>query len=104
MNKPPGNFEQPRRSPDNPNGLFRVILDPSFTDIEPDFHRRLAIAAADIQVYVTDVAGVDKDMADSIAARAVQEVLAATAITLEPQEWQRIFAEATRFVEMSDTQ
>jgi hypothetical protein len=88
------------RSPDNPNGLFDAILDPSFTDSVPDFNRRLAIVSADITIYLTDVLGVDKEMAGIVAARAVQETLAATAITLESSELTAIFTESERLTNL----
>lgn len=70
------------RSPENPNGLFEAILDPSFSEKVPELDRRLAYVSADLQVYLMDVVGVDKDMASIVSARALQEVLSAVDVHL----------------------
>jgi hypothetical protein len=88
------------RSSENPNGLFDAILDPAFTDVVPNFDRRLAIVSADITIYLTDVLGVDTEMAGIVAARAVQETLAATAITLQPSQLSAIFTESERLTNL----
>lgn len=90
------NSERYERSSENPNGLFEAILDPSFMDKVPELERRLSIATADIQVYLTDVVGVDKDMAGVVAVRATQEILAAAGVNLEEEEKVAIFIEADR--------
>lgn len=97
---PEFNSEEYVRSQQNPNGLFDAILDPSFTDKVPDFDRRLAIVTADLEIYLTDVVGVDKEMAGIVSARALQEMLAATAITLEKEEITAILTEADRLTNL----
>jgi len=85
------------RSPENPNGLFEIVTDPTFIEQVPQFERRLAIATADIQIYVTDVLGIeDKQMASQVAMRAAQEILATVGVTLEPETQQVVFMEAER--------
>ena len=84
------------RSAENPNGLFEAILNPDFSDRVPDFERRLAIVAADLAIFLTDVAGVDTEMAGVVSARAVQEVLAANTIILEPEQLSAVLSESER--------
>lgn len=78
------------RSSDNPNGLFEAILNPSFSEHVPELDKRLAYVSADIQVYLMDVVGVDKDMASIVAARALQEVLAAAKIQFTTEDMSTI--------------
>ena len=92
------------RSPNNPNGLYEVILNKSFTDKEDNFYRRISIVAADLIVYLHDVVGVDREKSDIVANRAVLEMLAATAITLDQKELEVIFNESDRLVSMMGNQ
>lgn len=78
------------RSSENPNGLFEAILDPSFSEHVPEMNKRLAYVSADIQIYLMDVVGVDKDMASIVAARALQEVLSAVQIDIPREDMSAI--------------
>jgi hypothetical protein len=82
------------RSDENPNGLFEAILDPSFTESVPELDKRLAYVSADIQIYLIDVVGVDKDMAGIVAARALQEVLAAVDVSIPNENLDAILLSA----------
>lgn len=82
------------RSSENPNGLFEAILDPSFPEQVPELDKRLAYVSADIQIYLMDVVGVDKDMASMVAARALQEVLSAVEIDIPTEDMSAILESA----------
>jgi len=82
------------RSQENPNGLFEAILDPSFSENVPELDKRLTYVSADIQIYLMDVVGVDKDMAGIVAARALQEVLAAVNIDIPSEDIDSILISA----------
>lgn len=69
-----------------PDGLYEAILEPTFTDKIPEYHERLAVVSADIALHLIETLGADTRTANKIAARAVQEMLAATAITLDQDE------------------
>jgi len=86
------------RSQQNPNGLFDAILDPSFIEVVPELDKRLAYVSADIQIYLTDVVGVDKAMAGVVAARALQEVLAAVDVKIPSENLGSILLSAEAIV------
>ena len=82
------------RSSENPNGLYDAILDPSFSEHVPEVDKRLSFVSADIQIFLMDVVGVDKDMASVVAARAVQEVLAALEVNVPTEGMSAILGNA----------
>ena len=82
------------RSSENPNGLFEAILDPSFSEHVPEVDKRLSFVSADIQIYLMDVVGIDKDMASVVAARALQEVLAALEVKVPAEGMSAILENA----------
>lgn len=88
------------RSSENPNALYEAILDSSFTDKVPEFDDRLAIVSADIAIYLCNIVGVDREVAEQVSQRALRGVLAATAITLDTSELTSIFAESERLTKL----
>ena len=82
------------RSSENPNGLYDAILDPSFSEHVPEVDKRLSFVSADIQIFLMDVMGVDKDMASVVAARALQEVLAALEVKVPAEGMSAILGNA----------
>lgn len=73
-------------SPVNPNGVLADSVDGFLKEQFPDPRERLIIAIADIKSFLVEVAGLDLDMADVVAARAAQEILAATDTDLTQQD------------------
>lgn len=61
---------------ENPNGLFEGITsrDPEFTKLTQE--QRITLAAADVYAFTTQTMG-DREMAEIITLRAVQELLIA---------------------------
>lgn len=85
----------PSRAPDT---SVDNILDPSFTDKVPEFYDRIAIVSASLSNYLVSE-GVDRQTAENFAARAVQGMLSATAITLEPEVLGTIFTNARQLTQ-----
>ena len=61
-------------SPTNPNGVFEDFVDGSMKERFQDPQERLIIATADVKSFLVEIAGLDPDMAEVVAARATQEV------------------------------
>ena len=84
-------------SPVNPNGLFAEAIDGTLKEQFPDTKERLILAVADIKSFLVEVVGLDLDMADLVAARATQEVLAATDTDLTDYEVGRAIEMGSNF-------
>jgi hypothetical protein len=85
----------------DPDAGRRAIMDPSFTDGETDYAKRLGIVKAEMILTLTDALG-DEIKAKELAGKFLEEFLAATAITLDGIELRRLAAKATEITKRGD--
>lgn len=76
-------------SPVNPNGIFGDFIDGSIKEQFPGQRERLILATADVKSFLIEVAGLDPDMAEVVAARATREVAMALDSDLSDTELSR---------------
>lgn len=76
--------------------LHDIIRDPRFTDRVEDYPQRLGMVAGNLSRTLQHIGGASKDEADRLAFETILDVLSATAITLDEDEYQRVRDELTQ--------
>ncbi len=77
-------------SPTNPNGLFEAFISGSIVEDVPDVHDRLTLAVADLKSFLVETAGLDPDMSEVVAARALQEFMGASGLPVDQTQVESI--------------
>ncbi len=78
------NFIETYASPDNPNGLYDVMLGDPEAFAGLDVKVRIKCALADLYSYLVEVANIDPDMAEVVVSRAITEIGLSLAPEIDP--------------------
>lgn len=83
----------------NPNGVFGEFVSGYMKEQFPDQKDRLMIAVADVKSFLVEVAGIDPEMAEVVAARAAREIALSLDTVLGDKELDETIMLGSRFSE-----